>query len=573
MIFGYEDLPGVLCKERPFVSQTPDELSSRDDALNELISAWREAAANGEICDTEKFISVHPEFAAELRDAFAQGRLHEPTGKLGPCFAPNVGPGKTSVEQTLAKGFEEFDAEATMSMTAESSLAQKEPLARISDRNFGDYELLQEIARGGMGVVYKARQAKLNRLVALKLILAGQLAGSAEVKRFYIEAKASAQLDHPGIVPIFEVGQHDGQHFFSMGFIEGQSLAARVAKGPLSPAEAAHVVREIAEAVHYAHNKGVVHRDLKPGNILLDAQGKPRVTDFGLARLNEDRSELTGAGQPLGTPSYMPPEQASGKIDQIGPASDVYSLGAILYCLLIGRPPFHAASSMDTLLQVLNQEAVPLRQLNPHVPRDLETITLKCLQKDISRRYGSSQQLADELSRYLESRPILARPIGTFERCWRWCRRNVALAAVTFAMIIALLAGTVTSSYFAIRENSRAHFETIAKGDATEKLYRSLVDQARANRLSRRMGQRYKTLEILTKAIRMARDMSRSEADLVELRSELIACLTLEDVQPIHTSGTRPSGTFWTAADNNLQRFIQVDLQGNVSVRRLHRRR
>ena len=222
-------------------------------------------------------------------------------------------------------------------------------------RYFGDYELLSEIARGGMGVVYKARQVKLNRLVALKMILAGNLAGEAEIRRFYLEAEAAANLDHPGIVPIYEVGQHEGQHYFSMGFVEGQSLAQRVAEGPLPPREAAALMVQIAEAVQYAHEKGVIHRDLKPGNVLLDAQGRPKVTDFGLAKKLQSDSGLTASGQIMGTPSYMPPEQAQGRAD-IGPLADVYSLGAMLYCLLTGRPPFQAASAMDTLKQVLEQD-------------------------------------------------------------------------------------------------------------------------------------------------------------------------------------------------------------------------
>ena len=328
------------------------------------------------------------------------------------------------------------------------------------------HELLQEIARGGMGIVYKARQVNLNRVVALKMILTGQLAGSDDIKRFYIEAEAAAKLDHQGIVPIFEVGQHEGQHFFSMGFVDGQSLAARLAAGPLPAREAAQLVHDVAKALQYAHEQGVIHRDLKPGNILLDAGGKPRVTDFGLAKLAKVDSELTGTGQILGTPSYMPPEQASGKTDQIGPAADVYALGAILYCLLTGRPPFQAASAMDTLLQVLGQEPIPLRQLNPQVPVDLETIALQCLNKDSSRRYESAKQLAEELERFLEGRPILARPVGTLERSWRWCKRNPVVAGLTAAVALTLIVATIVSSDFAIKERNHAIAESDAKLDA-----------------------------------------------------------------------------------------------------------
>ncbi len=238
--------------------------------------------------------------------------------------------------------------------------------ARI--RYFGDYEIESELARGGMGVVFLARQISLNRPVALKMILTGQLANETDVKRFYAEAEAAANLDHPGIVPIFEVGQHDGQHYFSMGFVEGQSLSQRLAHGPLPPGEAAALLVKVAEAIEYAHRRGVIHRDLKPGNILLDREGNPRVTDFGLAKKLEGDSGLTGSGQIMGTPSYMPPEQAGGNRGDVGPAADVYALGATLYALVTGRPPFQAATAMDTVLQVIGEDPVPPRRLNASVP-------------------------------------------------------------------------------------------------------------------------------------------------------------------------------------------------------------
>ncbi len=235
-------------------------------------------------------------------------------------------------------------------------------------RAFGDYELLAEIARGGMGVVYKARQTRLNRTVAVKMILAGELADQDDVRRFLSEAEAAAGLDHPGIVPVYESGEINGQHFFSMGFVDGQSLAALLTQGPLPPRQAAELLAQVADAVDYAHERGVIHRDLKPGNILLDQEGHPRVTDFGLAKRVAGDSNLTRTGQALGTPSYMPPEQASGKLDAIRPAADIYALGAVLYATITGRPPFQAATALDTILQVLEQEPVAPRQLNADVP-------------------------------------------------------------------------------------------------------------------------------------------------------------------------------------------------------------
>ncbi len=297
-------------------------------------------------------------------------------------------------------------------------------------RYFGDYELVQEIARGGMGVVYRARQVSLNRPVALKMILAGQLASETDVRRFHVEAEASANLDHPGIVPIYEVGQHEGQHFFSMGFVEGQSLSQRLADGPLPAREAAELIRRVSEAIEYAHQHGVIHRDLKPANILLDRNGNPRVTDFGLAKKVQGDSGLTGSGQIMGTPSYMPPEQAGGPRGEVGPAADVYALGATLYALVTGRPPFQAATAMDTVIQVVSDEPVPPRRLNASIPRDLETICLKCLEKEPSRRYASASALAADLGRFLAGEPILARPVARSERAVKWARRKPTIAAL-----------------------------------------------------------------------------------------------------------------------------------------------
>ncbi len=284
---------------------------------------------------------------------------------------------------------------------------------------FGDYELLGEIARGGMGVVYKARQKRLNRTVALKMILAGNLASDADVKRFYTEAEAAAQLDHSGIVPIYEVGQQGSQHFFSMAFIDGQSLQDRLKQGPLLPRDAAELLSHVADAVQFAHSKGIVHRDLKPHNILLDGEGMPKVTDFGLAKRMDSGDGLTNTGDVLGTPSYMAPEQAEGKTHDLGPLVDVYALGAVLYAVLTGRPPFQAASLAEVLRQVIQQEPVPPRLLNNAVPLDLDTICLKCLQKDSRRRYGSAGALAGDLERYLRGEPIQARPVSQVERAWR----------------------------------------------------------------------------------------------------------------------------------------------------------
>jgi eukaryotic-like serine/threonine-protein kinase len=308
-------------------------------------------------------------------------------------------------------------------------------------RYFGDYEIVEEIARGGMGVVYKARQVSLDRVVALKMILAGQLASQADVERFYVEAKAAANLQHPNIVAIHEIGQHEGQNYFSMDYVEGQSLAQLVRESPLPAARAAGYVKTIAEAIECAHRQGTLHRDLKPSNILIDAFDQPRVTDFGLAKRIEAGAQLTATGSLMGTPSYMSPEQAGASGGKLGPASDVYSLGAVLYELVTGRPPFLGESLIATLNQVLNVEPVSPRLLNVEVPRDLETICVTCLQKEPSRRYGSASALADDLGRFLKMEPIKARPVGRRERAIKWARRRPAVAALAGALVAVAAVG------------------------------------------------------------------------------------------------------------------------------------
>lgn len=332
---------------------------------------------------------------------------------------------------------------------------------------FGDYEILSTIARGGMGIVYKARQKKLNRIVAVKMILSGQFADQQEVERFYVEAEAAAKLRHPNIVAIHEIGEWQGQHFFSMDYIDGKSLAEMVRDQPLPPRVAADMVRRIAQTMQFAHEQGILHRDLKPSNILVDSRGEPFITDFGLAKQLSDQSQLTLSGTIIGTPSYMPPEQAAGKIDQVGPASDIYSIGAILYELLAGRPPFRAATPFETIRQVLEVEPVSPRLINPSVPRDLETICLKCLQKEATRRYATAAELAEELTAYLEGRPIKARPVGAVERTWRWCRRNPLLAAamgIAAVFLVLAFAGLVTAYVYrgwALRESEASFREAL----------------------------------------------------------------------------------------------------------------
>jgi serine/threonine-protein kinase len=281
--------------------------------------------------------------------------------------------------------------------------------SQLLPRAFGGYQLQKELGRGGMGVVYVARQESLGRTVALKRVLRGELAGPADLDRFRAEARAASHLDHPNIVPVYEVGEVDGQPYFTMQYVAGTTLSARLAEGPLPPHEAATLLAAVARAIHYAHGRGVLHRDLKPSNILIDESGQPHVSDFGLAKRVEAGESLTRSGAVLGTPAYMAPEQASGRRGELGPQSDVYSLGAILYQMLTGRPPFQAATNFDTILLVLEQDPLPPRLLNPRADPDLELIALRCLQKLPTLRYPTASALADDLDAYLKGEPIAAR--------------------------------------------------------------------------------------------------------------------------------------------------------------------
>ena len=317
------------------------------------------------------------------------------------------------------------------------------PVAGMRVRYFGDYELLEEIARGGMGVVWKARQTSLNRIVALKMILSGDRASEREMERFRREAESAANLQHPNIVAIHEIGQRDGQHYFTMDYVEGLNLSAVVSGKPLSAQRAAGYMKTIAEAIHFAHQRGTLHRDLKPQNVLIDAQDQPRITDFGLAKIIGEDSRLTESGAIMGSPSYMPQEQACGRQDLVGPHSDVYSMGAILYELLTGRPPFQASTTMATLRQVVEDNPQPPRKLNPSVRPDLETICLKCLEKSPQMRYASARELAEDIGRFLKEEPIHARPVAVSRKVQQWFKQHpLFLAGAAALLLLALTAST-----------------------------------------------------------------------------------------------------------------------------------
>jgi eukaryotic-like serine/threonine-protein kinase len=381
-------------------------------------------------------------------------------------------------------------------------------------RNLGDYELFEEIGRGGMGAVYRARQASLNRMVAVKVLLGGQFANETFLKRFRREAEAAASLNHPGIVSIYEVGEQEGQPYFSMELIEGRSLAELTRDSPLPARRAVQLIKAIAEAVHFAHERRLLHRDLKPSNVLVDASDAPHITDFGLAKRFEGDADLTLTGQVLGTPNYMPPEQADPKRGQTSAASDVYSLGAMLYQLLTGRPPFMAETVTQTLRLVAEGEPVSPRLLNPGLSRDLDTICTRCLQKDPKRRYPSAQDLADELGRVLRDEPIQARPITTGEKLVRWCRRKPALAlsigvAATLLLLIAIgspiaivrINGERERAELARKQESASRIRAeSAERETKQQLFTSLLKQAQITVRSGELGQRVGALDALRRA-------------------------------------------------------------------------
>jgi WD40 repeat protein len=356
---------------------------------------------------------------------------------------------------------------------AASATAGEEAAATLAVAPVIDgYEILEVLGRGGMGVVYKARQVRLNRLVAVKMILAGSHAAGEERKRFRREAEAIARLQHPNIVQIHEIGEAEGKPYFSLEYVAGGSLAGQLHGTPLPVEQAAQLVEVLARAIHVAHQQHIVHRDLKPANVLLLPDGTPKITDFGLAKKLDDATAQTQSGALLGTPSYMAPEQAGGRTYEIGAATDVYALGAILYETLTGRPPFKAATAFDTLAQVCVQEPVPPSRLQLGVPRNLETIALKCLEKEPGRRYASALELADDLRRYLADEPIRARPVGAWERIGKWVRRRPAVAALIFVSAVAALAlvgAGVAASYSQRLQDANAGLEQARSAEESQR--------------------------------------------------------------------------------------------------------
>ncbi len=355
-------------------------MNDHDQKLADLLAELTDAVCRGEPVDFDATCRQHPELADELRNLW----------------------GAVLVTDTAATSQEELPA------TSDDASSGRWRSVELPT-TVGDYELLEEVGRGGMGVVFRARQISLDREVAVKMILRGRLASDEDLRRFLAEASATARLEHPNIVPIYDVGDFDGRPFFSMKYIEGETLAQRLRSGPLPQREAAGWVATLARAIAFAHRHGILHRDLKPSNILLADDGTPMITDFGLAKQLGTKVDLTRSGMLVGTPAYMSPEQAGGRRESSGPASDVYSLGCVLYAALTGRPPFVADSPMELVMMVIEQEPTAPRELRPSIDRDLEMIVVRCLQKPVELRYASADALADDLEAYLGDEPVAVR--------------------------------------------------------------------------------------------------------------------------------------------------------------------
>ncbi len=521
------------------------------EVVDEILAEYLDALDRGHAPTRQDLLARYPQQAEELSRFLDDLSYLSPT----PCRAePADGTlaipsdpeavanlrATSALEATVANALTDADV-------ASASLVETMPLGGV----FGEYDLLDLVARGGMGVVFRARHRKLDRIVALKMILAGQLASPSDIERFRAEAQAAACLDHPGIVPVYEVGEHNGLHYFTMAFIEGESLADRLRDGPLDCRLAARLVRDLAAAIEYAHSQGIVHRDLKPANILIDGPGHAKLTDFGLAKRVQGAGELTGTGQILGTPTYMSPEQAQG-VGDVTAASDIYGLGALLFALATGRPPFQAATPLETIAQVVAAEPPRLRALNPSVPRDLETICLKCLEKSPGKRYATAAGLAADLDRFLEDRPILARPVGMIEKAYRWYHRRPVIGTLAATLAALLIAVPVLLGFFLMEAEARAKLEAdghvkekdarekveqahdktkLAERERTKQLFQAYVNEAAARRTSPRAGRRFDSLDRIVAARELADELKLPAEDYTRLRSEAISALSLVDLQ------------------------------------------
>ncbi|MEO2035345.1 MAG: protein kinase [Planctomycetaceae bacterium] len=431
---------------------------------------------------------------------------------------------------------------------SEASGPARHPTAAAAvPKQFDGYEVIAEIARGGMGIVYRAYQKSLDRVVALKTVLAGNMASAEAVELLQTEAKAAGKLNHPGIVPVYDVGECHGFHYFSMPLIDGVSLGDRVGRGPLDPDEAARLMRTAAETIQFAHDHKVIHRDLKPRNILIDAHNQPLIMDFGIAQRIERTQTPGEVNSLMGTAEYMPPEQAAG--EATGPRSDVYSLGATLYCLLTGRPPFQSHTTLDTLLAVLQGNPIPPRRLNEQIPRDLELICLKCLQQRPQDRYQSARELADELGRFLSGEPVLVHPVGNIGTFLRWMRREPRNAAISAGLVVCFTAALAISVYYNYRLDTQRDIAQLAALEA------DLDKQVAVQSLRRAARSEQRALREREVAKELLAELTTAESGIIQALQYSIlgnVCSTATKLSRATQQGQRMQmlGAFQTARDN-----------------------
>ncbi len=448
----------------------------RDERVDQIIADYLSAQARGEAPEPDELMAEHPDLADSLRSFFANDdAMRKVAGSPDESAEdlPTIPPSPGNEDPATLPPANAIQDTATIPPTEPRTASPEVSLDHVQ---VPGYEILSELGRGGMGVVYKARHVKLNRVVALKMILSGGHASSEDIARFLAEAEAVATFTHPNIVQVYEVSHHNNLPFMALEFVSGGTLEDRLKGGPFRPKTAARLMEQIAHGMNAAHQAGIVHRDLKPANVLVTKDGVPKVTDFGLAKKVEGGAGLTATDAIMGTPSYMAPEQAAGDGKRVGPAADVYALGAILYRCLTGRPPFQAGTPLDTILQVVSEEPMSPSQINSKVPKDLETICLKCLNKDPLKRYASAEAFGDDLRRYLNDEPISARPVSRTERMVKWARRNTAVAASLLAVFLVLVLGVAMSTWQAVRA-------TIAEGEAktNEELAKAEAERANQN--------------------------------------------------------------------------------------------
>ncbi len=506
--------------------------AERERRLGEALASWIEAAEAGRSPDSGAWLARYPELGAELVEFFA-------AQKVFPRVAATRSEATPAPERLPAEDW-------------------KRP-----SPSFDDFEVGEELGRGGMSVVYKARQVSLNRPVALKVLRGDQSEAEETLRRFRNEAELLARLDHPNIVRIHATGEQDGRPFFVMPLLEGGSLAGRLARFGADPRAAARLVAVVAHAVHHAHQRMVLHRDLKPSNILLDAAGQPYITDFGLARRLETDSGLTQSGAVVGTPSYMAPEQTMGDKAVVTTAADVYALGAILYALLTGRPPVQGETVYDTIMQVREASPERPRRRNPKVSRDLETICLKCLEKDAGRRYGSAEALAEDIERWLKGEPITARPGGPVSRAVKWARRRPVPAALGVLLAAAVVLCLGLSAYVLVRERDHANERARSEADKARSIQ---IERDVAKAKQREAESANATTQIvlavnqdsLLRMVRAGRGGRKAMRDLYESLAPLLQ--SLERAGPANTDQRMQLGKFYILIGEDCRQTGELDL-------------